>query len=225
MTEIPEHLLARSRARRAAMGGGGGDTPAPTESAATPATTSSAPAPAAAAPAPAAPAVPEAPAPVPPWVEAANERKKIPYWAVPVLALLPVWAVVYMLTLDKPTDLEQSRSPSATSCTTPRAARAATARAAAAAPRSRRSPGPTASLRRVPEPGRSGDVGGAGFRGLQEGRHHLVARAAHGHDRHARLGDLADSRRAHVRRPPRALDAQRRGVRHHEVGEGLRGTR
>jgi mono/diheme cytochrome c family protein len=87
------------------MGGGGGDTPEPTESAATPATTASAPTPAPVAPAPAAPAVPEAPAPVPPWVQAASQRKRIPYWAVPVLAMLPVWAVVYMLTLDKPTDL------------------------------------------------------------------------------------------------------------------------
>ncbi len=41
-------------------------------------------------------------------VEAAETRKKIPYWAVPVLVLLPLWAVVYYLTLDPPT---QASSP------------------------------------------------------------------------------------------------------------------
>ena len=89
------------------MGGGGGDD-APAAS--TPATTggdSPAPAAAAAAPTPAVvdstPAVPD---PVAPWVEAANTRQKIPYWAIPVLALLPIWAAVYMLTLDTPTPTE-----------------------------------------------------------------------------------------------------------------------
>ena len=37
-------------------------------------------------------------------MEAAQSRKKIPVWAVPVLALLPIWAVVYALTLDPPTE-------------------------------------------------------------------------------------------------------------------------
>lgn len=112
MTEVPEHLLARSRARRAAVTGGGGeDAPAP---AATPATTESAPA--AAAPAKveaaAAPAVatPAAPEPTPPWVEAAQTRKKIPFWAVPVLFFLPIWAVVYALTLDPPTEADSPLS-------------------------------------------------------------------------------------------------------------------
>lgn len=108
MTEIPEHLLARSKARRAAMGGGGGapaesgggDEAAPAASSA-PATQSAA-TPAAAA-APAAPAAPKEPEPTPPWVEAAEKRRKIPFWAVGVLALLPLWAIVYALTLDEPT--------------------------------------------------------------------------------------------------------------------------
>ena len=107
LTEIPEHLLARSKSRRAAMGGGGGDD-AP--AAATPATTSdAAPAPAAKAAAPAAAAAaptPAVPDPVGPWVEAANARKKIPMWAVPVLAFLPIWAVLYALTLDPATPTE-----------------------------------------------------------------------------------------------------------------------
>ncbi len=87
-------------------GGGGGDDAAP--AAATPATTASeAPAAAAAAPAvPAAEVVPATPDPVPPWVEAAETRKKIPAWAVPVLALLPLWAVIYAVTLDTPTPTE-----------------------------------------------------------------------------------------------------------------------
>ncbi len=107
MTEIPEHLLARSKARRAAMGGGGGDD-AP--AAATPATSDAAatPAPAAAATPAAAPAAPVEVTvePTPPWVEAAETRKKIPVWAVPVLFLLPLWAVVYALTLDPPTNAD-----------------------------------------------------------------------------------------------------------------------
>ncbi len=112
MTEIPEHLLARSRSRRSAIGGGGdssggdgGGDAAPAAS--TPATTSEA----SAAPAPrdttpAVPTPPAAPDPVPPWVQAAESRKKIPFWAVPVLAMLPLWAVVYALTLDTPTPTE-----------------------------------------------------------------------------------------------------------------------
>lgn len=34
---------------------------------------------------------------------AAQTRQKIPVWAVPVLAMLPLWGVVYALTLDPPT--------------------------------------------------------------------------------------------------------------------------
>lgn len=104
MTEVPEHLLARSRARRAAISGGGEAAPAP---AATPAPAESAPAAPAvaesAAPATVAAAAPEVVEPTPPWVEAAQRRKKIPFWAVPVLFFLPIWAVVYALTLDPPT--------------------------------------------------------------------------------------------------------------------------
>jgi len=89
------------------MGGGGGDAAA-AESAAPATTQSAAPAVAAAAtPAvPVAPAAPAVPDPVPPWVEAAQTRRKIPFWAVPVLALLPLWGVVYALTLDPPTPTE-----------------------------------------------------------------------------------------------------------------------
>jgi mono/diheme cytochrome c family protein len=107
LSEVPEHLMARSRARRAAMGGGGGDAAAaPVESAAPATTGDAAPAPVAAAATPAVPAAPKVPDPVPPWVEAAQTRRKIPVWAVPVLVMLPLWAVVYALTLDEPTPTE-----------------------------------------------------------------------------------------------------------------------
>lgn len=101
MTEIPEHLLKRAQARRAAMTGGGGDSSAeaapakPTDGGAAPAAASAAPAPKKAAPLPT--LADDAPAPKPdiPVVAAAKSRKKIPYWAAPVLLLLPVWGMVY----------------------------------------------------------------------------------------------------------------------------------
>ena len=103
MTEIPEHLLKRSKERRSAIGGD--DAPAadaaPSGEAVEPAA-----APAAAAPAvPAAAAVeaaPPPPAPVRPEVAAALRRRKIPFWAMPVLAGLPLWAYVYQATLEPP---------------------------------------------------------------------------------------------------------------------------
>lgn len=89
------------------MGGGGGaseSAPKPeAAAAAAPAATESAPA--ATAAAPAAPVV-KPPEPVAPWVEAANRRQKIPFWAIPVLIGLVLWAPVYMLTLDPPTATE-----------------------------------------------------------------------------------------------------------------------
>ena len=109
MTEIPEHLLKRSRERRAAMGGGddsgGGDSAGDTSSsggdaAATPAkAAASTPAAMPAHPAPA--EVPAAPPPSP-MVEAYQRRRKIPFWAMPVLAIIPVWAYVYVGTLSPP---------------------------------------------------------------------------------------------------------------------------
>lgn len=91
------------------MGGGGGDaaTPAATESATPTTSADTAPvAAAAAAPAVATPSAPAVPDPVAPWVEAAETRKRIPFWAIPVLVLLPLWAVIYALTLDPPTPTE-----------------------------------------------------------------------------------------------------------------------
>jgi mono/diheme cytochrome c family protein len=107
LVEIPEHLLKRSRERRAALGLGGGEAPseggAATESAspasATPAeTASAAPAKPAFAPPPAEPE-PEPPKPEPAYVQAAHRRRRIPYWAMPVLAGIPVWAYMFAGTL------------------------------------------------------------------------------------------------------------------------------
>ncbi len=105
MTEIPEHLLKRSRERRSAIGKGddAGDagageaasTPAPT-AASTPAAAPpppSGPAPRAASPEPAAP---EPPKPDAPYVAAAKQRRKIPFWAMATLSLMPIWAFMYV---------------------------------------------------------------------------------------------------------------------------------
>lgn len=105
MTEVPDHLLERSRARRAALGLGGDDAPAAAPaagdvSAATPATTDAAAPVAAAAAAPAVPVVKEVPPP-PAFVQHAIDRKKIPWWAAAALGFVPLWAIVYAGTLSE----------------------------------------------------------------------------------------------------------------------------
>jgi mono/diheme cytochrome c family protein len=105
VTEIPEHLLKRSRDRRSALGLGGDDagtSGADAPAASTPATTAAA-TPAAAAPsgpvgrkAAAAAAPPPPPKPDPPYVAAAKSRRKIPFWAMLSLSLLPVWLFMYV---------------------------------------------------------------------------------------------------------------------------------
>ena len=99
MTEIPEHLLKRSKERRAAIGGEeapASDAPPTGEAVeATPVAPAPAAAPVAATPEP----IP-VPEPVRPEVAAAMGRKKIPFWAMPVLAALPLWAYVYQATLE-----------------------------------------------------------------------------------------------------------------------------
>jgi mono/diheme cytochrome c family protein len=109
MTEIPEHLLARSRARREAAGLA---EPADAAAATTPTTGGEVAVPGGASPAPSAaatpatqPATPPPPPPIkpdPPYVRAAKERKRIPYWAMPVLMLLPIWGLLYANTLEAP---------------------------------------------------------------------------------------------------------------------------
>jgi mono/diheme cytochrome c family protein len=112
VTEIPEHLLKRSRDRRAALGlggddaasGGAGDAAATTPAAATPAA-------AAAAPPPSGPvgrkaaaqaAPPPPPKPDPPYIAAAKTRKKVPYWAMAALSILPLWLFMYVRSVTTP---------------------------------------------------------------------------------------------------------------------------
>lgn len=107
MTEIPEHLLRRSRERRAALGGG--EDSAATEAAAAVASE----APKSSAPVPArTPATQVAggggatPVATMPSVSQEREaepvarygatRVKTPWWILPVLAALPLWGVVYL---------------------------------------------------------------------------------------------------------------------------------
>ncbi len=106
MTEIPEHLLKRSRERRQAAGGdgggasgagGGGDdkpaaTPAKAESSAPAKAAAAAPAGRSAAPAP---AEPEPPKPDSAVVAAYKQRRRVPFWAMAALSILPVWALMY----------------------------------------------------------------------------------------------------------------------------------
>lgn len=104
MTEIPEHLLKRSRERRAALGLGGddagGEAAAPKSTDVTPAA-AAAPAEAPAATGPArrgaapAPAAPPPPKPLHPTVIAAQRRRRIPFWAMAALSLLPIWVFMY----------------------------------------------------------------------------------------------------------------------------------
>jgi mono/diheme cytochrome c family protein len=101
LTEIPEHLLKRSRERRAALGLGEGEGEAAQPSAsATPAVPqASAPAPVASGPvsrAAAPPAeAPKQPEAVHPTVLAANRRRRVPFWAMAALSLMPIWLFMY----------------------------------------------------------------------------------------------------------------------------------
>ncbi len=94
MTEIPEHLLKRSRERRAAAGGGGEGAASDAPAAAV--ERAAAPVPAKAAAPKEAPKAPPPPKPDPPYVVAAKRRRRIPFWAMATLSLLPVWAFLYV---------------------------------------------------------------------------------------------------------------------------------
>src|SRR4051812_209287 len=103
MTEVPEHLLQRSRERRAALGGesappaaptGGGDSGGADEPGGAVAT--------AAAPAPAVVEEVVPPRPVPPEVQAALTRKKLPRWMPPVGVAALLWTFIYAGVLFNP---------------------------------------------------------------------------------------------------------------------------
>lgn len=95
MAEVPEHLLERSRARRAALGLGGGDAPAegsaPAATTPAPAAEGGEPAATSAAPAAALPVIEPEPAPEP----VVRPRQRVPRFVLPVLVMLPFWAILY----------------------------------------------------------------------------------------------------------------------------------
>jgi mono/diheme cytochrome c family protein len=101
VTEIPEHLLRRSKERRAAFGG---EQTATEEAAAVTAETPRAAAPVRASAPPetrsaggAPPGRPPAPGPAaPPQPRYGPTRAKTPMWVMPVLVLLPLWGIVYL---------------------------------------------------------------------------------------------------------------------------------
>jgi mono/diheme cytochrome c family protein len=106
VTEIPEHLLRRSKERRAALSGEGG-AEATEQAAATVAETprASPPVPAGSAtpetqagaggggPATGVPAVAATPAPAP---RIGPTRPGVPIWIMPVLVALPLWGIIYL---------------------------------------------------------------------------------------------------------------------------------
>ena len=92
MTEVPDFLLKRSKDRRAVLSGGTPSAePSASKEVAKTATSSAAPAVAAEVP------PPPPPRPDPAYVVAAKTRKKIPFWAMATLSMLPVWAFLYLL--------------------------------------------------------------------------------------------------------------------------------
>lgn len=110
MTEIPEHLLKKAAAARAAKAGEDAPADTPAADSAAPAAPASDAAPAAAvekakpapAPLPTLDEAPPAPEPVSPVVAAANARKRVPFWAASVLAFLPLWGIIYVFSVQPP---------------------------------------------------------------------------------------------------------------------------
>ncbi|MCE9621557.1 MAG: hypothetical protein K8R99_04330 [Actinomycetia bacterium] len=104
MTEIPEHLLKRSKERR----GAAGETPGTAVATTTPTTPAAAgaavePAGKAVRTESAAPVGPPPAQPDSPVVAAYKARKKIPVWAMLTLSILPVWAFMYVRALQPET--------------------------------------------------------------------------------------------------------------------------
>jgi mono/diheme cytochrome c family protein len=102
VTEVPDYLLRRSRERREALGlaptggdapeGGAPEASAPAEASASAA--SEAPVPAAPAEAPVAAA--SATEALPAYIEPSAPRSGVPVWMMPILVILPLWAIVYV---------------------------------------------------------------------------------------------------------------------------------
>jgi len=103
LTEIPEHLLKRSKA---AKGGKSGATPTDEAGSAPVAASAAAPVAAASAvPTAALPNLDPEPVPAKPepaYVTASKARKRIPAWALPMVAALPIWAIAFAGTMQQP---------------------------------------------------------------------------------------------------------------------------
>ena len=109
MTEIPEHLLKRSKDAKARMLGtpveDSKETPTEVSSQAVAKSSAITPAKANATPSPDLPYLdspPEKTKPQPSHVTQAKSRGKIPYWALPVVVSLPVWAWGFAGTMQQP---------------------------------------------------------------------------------------------------------------------------
>jgi hypothetical protein len=105
VTEIPEHLLRRSKAAKAGKAGEGEPAAETGSEAGAPgparAPAAQAPATRPAAPVPAEPA-PEPVKPDPPYIAAYKQRRRIPVWALPVVVFLPIWALSFAGTMQVP---------------------------------------------------------------------------------------------------------------------------
>ncbi len=104
MTEVPDYLLQRSKARRVALGLAvdDGDGGAPADGGAVAATGGGGGGSAGPAPtqlAPISPKEPAAPPPPPAYVTAARSRKKAPLWVASLFIMLPVYLFVYVALL------------------------------------------------------------------------------------------------------------------------------
>ncbi len=107
MSEIPEHLLKRSKAAKSKATGKPAEADAPAaDTAASTAVTAATPATAAAvvptADLPYLDPEPEPSKPTPEYIKAYTSRKKIPFWAMPVVLAAPVWAYGLAGTLQQP---------------------------------------------------------------------------------------------------------------------------
>jgi mono/diheme cytochrome c family protein len=114
LTEIPEHLLKRSKAARGKPAGDSGSE----SSEAAAAESTNAPVAASGAPASSGPggltatdatvtfpnldSEPEPPKPEPAYVTASKRRNRVPVWALPVVVALPVWALSFAGTMQQP---------------------------------------------------------------------------------------------------------------------------
>ena len=51
---------------------------------------------------------PPPPKPDPPYIQAYKNRRRIPFWAMPALLGLPLWAFIYANTLETPPNPDQA---------------------------------------------------------------------------------------------------------------------